>query len=175
MDDVEKTKNKFLTKKRTFIEANADNAEYKEATSVKANVFLFQKNNYSLQFINEYLEWCLDEKKLLDEELLSLPVLEEDPNYINSHNHDQSIISLLRVKYNLPGFRVVFQHGNHSKLKEYRKEGEWMMLQEYCNIFENSPYGQKMVWDKDGIGCTRPISHYLNIKKVTGKLKRKFL
>lgn len=173
MDAVENGSIRRFTKKRLFEITNTETLNYLDAQCVKANVYLFKKTAFSLAFAKEYLDWCLDRNKLLDEELLNLPLLEEDPIYIGKHNHDQGIISLLRVKYNLPGYRVLFQHGNHSKLLEFRIEGEWIMNEDYCNVFENSPYGQKMIWDKDGLGCERPISHYLSVNKLFGFIKRK--
>ena len=125
-----------------------------------------------MAFAKEYLEWCQNPLYLLDEELLDLPKLEEDKLYIGNHNHDQGIISILRVKHKLTGYRVLFQHGNHSKLPAYRVDGEWIMNDDYCNVFENSPYGQMMVWDKDGFGCKRPLIHWFNIQYLIAKIKR---
>lgn len=172
MDEIPYNSIKCYTKKRLFELTNTDLPVYLEASTVKANCYLFKKNDFSIQFIKEYLDLCSDERILIDEDLLNLPPCKEYSEYINSHNHDQSVISILRIKHNLPGYRVLFQHGNHSKIKEYRVEGEWMLNKEYCNIFNNSPYYQKMIWDKDGFGCKRPMSHYLNPFFVLAKVKR---
>ena len=173
MDAIPEGSVRRFTKRRLFELTSTYEQKYLNAQCVKANVYIFQKNSFSQSFINEYLDWCLDKNKLLDEDLLGLPLLEEDPIYIGKHNHDQGIISILRVKYNLPGYRVLFQHGNHSKLPQFRVKDEWIMNEDYGNVFENSPYGQIMVWDKQGIGCKRPLSHFFNPVKLWSLIRRK--
>lgn len=163
----------LLTKRRALDIMGVLNDEYLNAPCVVANVQIYQKNPTSLAFVKEYLEWCCNKDVLMDDKYLDLRPLVGEPEN-QRHCHDQSIISVLKKRDNIIGFRCPYQHGNHQKNKEFRVEGE-ELLHPYVEVsdFPNSQYPTILEYEKQGIGCKRPVSHYLSPTKILGLIRRK--
>lgn len=97
------------TKRDAFFYMNADAMGFQETRQFLASFIVIRKSAFSMQFMNEYLEYCCNPKILTDlENLCGLP------NYpgFTAHRHDQSVFSLLCKKYQLQGFRDPSQWGN---------------------------------------------------------------
>lgn len=162
-----------LTKRRALQLMGALSDAYLKAPSVVANVQIYQKNEKTLAFVKDYLDWCSVPEVLMNDEFLGLPPFDgEPPN--QRHLHDQSIISVLKERDGIIGFRCPYQHGNHQKPKDLRVEGE-ELLHPYVDEtdFPNSQYPTILRYEKQGIGCKRPISHYLNPRKMFSMVYRK--
>jgi hypothetical protein len=121
---------------------------------------IFQKNKDTVAFVEEWLQLCLDEKLITDNNFSGL---ENIANY-KDHRGDMPLLSVLRLKKGIEGFRNAAQWGNHLKMPAFRVEGEFLMDGKYWEneIYYNSPYGTILNYDKDGRGCKRPITHFLH-------------
>jgi hypothetical protein len=100
------------TKRDTFIALDADEKGYELSPQRLASFILLRKSTMSLQFCQDYLNYCTNEQALTD-----TTNIYGKPNYDNfeSHRHDQSIFSLLTKKYGLQAFRDPSQWGNNRK------------------------------------------------------------
>jgi hypothetical protein len=114
---------------------NCDSPKYSESNQRLASFSLWKKSNFTIDFINEFLDYAQDERLITD--------LENQcgyPNYpdFKEHRHDQSIFSLLSKKYDLNAYRDPSQWGNSSKifytnskyeqLIEHTRKRNWHML-----------------------------------------------
>lgn len=112
--------NNFWTKRDTFVLMNCDEEKYTNGLHRTASFFLCKKNNYSINFVKEWLQYAKDPRILTD-----LPNTQGLPNYpeFKDHRHDQSIMSLLSIKneaflldditqYNTKNDPYVFHHRN---------------------------------------------------------------
>ncbi|MCS6821304.1 MAG: hypothetical protein NZ551_05475 [Microscillaceae bacterium] len=164
----------MFTKRRCFDLMGADYNALLGKTCLSANVQIYQKNSLTVQFTNEYLYWCCQKEVLVDDDVLGLAPLPTVPFFVK-HTHDQSILSLLRYKYKIDGFRAPYQHGNHQKMPEFRVEGEELLEGRYKEeeVFYNSPYGQILLYDKGGVGIPRPKAEYLQPRKIWAYIRRK--
>ncbi len=159
-----------FTQRSTFVGMDMDTEVYYTHKGTEANFQIYQKNEKTLAFVEEWLSYCCKEHILKENPNFHLPNIEG----FKFHKHDMSILSLLRAKYNIEGFRAPYQFGNDNKMPVYRVEGEWLMSGKYKenDIFENSPYPTLLTWDKDGFGVKRPFSHWFNPIKLLGKIRR---
>ena len=134
-------KNKFWTKRDCFVLLNCDSKKYWNGIQADAAFSLFRKSNESIQFLNEWLTYSCDERILT-----SQPNVCGKKNFFGfkEHRWDQSVLSLLAIKYQLELFRVPTQFGNHYKAPEYRIEGEFnclnQVVQKQVNFYSPTPY-----------------------------------
>ena len=109
------------TKRDAFVLMGLDKPEYANAPNViHAGFQMYRKCSESLEFLSEYLTYCKDERIVTDmDNTMGLP------NYpqFKDHRHDQSVLSLLVAKYNLPSFRDLTQYGN-----PFIKPGEYPQI-----------------------------------------------
>ena len=162
-----------FTKRDTFHFMHMDNEECHQATGTQAYIQIYEKNNKTLAFVEEMLHFCQHENIITD-----APNISGNPNLPNFRDHkgDMPVLSLLRLKHSIEGFRNPSQWGNHSKLPEYRVDQEWLMKGHYLEqLFDNSPYGTIFHWDKECPNCKHPWAYYLNPHWVWAKVKRKTL
>jgi len=129
--------NSRWTKRDCFTLMNCDSPRFWSARHMDASFQVYKKNSISQKFIAEYLYWCTNPSILTDAPNISGK--EDLPDFI-AHREDQSVLSLLSVKYNLPGFRHPSQYGNHLKAIEYRKHGEPLLRPYSSQPYINSPY-----------------------------------
>ncbi len=135
---TELNKNKYWTKRDAFILMGLDAEHYWSAPQVNANLQLYKKNESALAFVKEWLHYCCNEQIITD--MLNKSGLNNFDNFI-AHIHDQAIISLLAEKYMIELFRCPSQFGNHFKSKEFRQEGEFLLLPYSDSPKLNSKYG----------------------------------
>ncbi|RCR67628.1 hypothetical protein [Larkinella punicea] len=133
-------KNSTWTKRDCFILMDADKEEYYDNYQCMSGFIVLQKRDWVIHLMTEWLEYARDYRNSTDSENeLGYPNLLD----FIEHRHDQSILSILYKKYNLPLFRDPTQYGNQYKLLEYRVEGEFLISNRYENqnlIKKNSPY-----------------------------------
>jgi len=113
---------KIWTKRDCFVLTNADEEKYWNAPMTNGAISLWEKNEANKLFLNEWLRYMRDPRVVTDDANLC-----GKPNFLEfkDHRHDQSVLSILRVKYNFELFRDPTQFGN-----DFKEE------------FTNSPYGQ---------------------------------
>lgn len=114
-------KNKAWTKRDAFILTNCDSEKYWNADMGNGAVSLWKKTEKNIQLLNEWLKYLRDPRISSDDINMC------GPNFLEfkDHRHDQSVLSILSVKYNLELFRDPTQYGNSE-----------------IDLFSNSPYQQ---------------------------------
>lgn len=99
--------NAHYTKRDCFVHMNCDNERYWYSMQCDAAFMIFRKTIFTIQFLQEWLEYCKMETILTDAPnvfgRMNLPGFIE-------HRHDQSIISLLAEKYNINLYRMPTHH-----------------------------------------------------------------
>ncbi len=112
---------KIWVKKDCFVLTSCDESKYWNAPMTNGAISLWVKNESNIEFLKEWQQYLRDPR-----------IVTDDPNMcginfpeFKDHRHDQSVLSLLAVKYNLELFRDPTQWGN-----------------EEMNLFTNSPYPQ---------------------------------
>jgi hypothetical protein len=113
---------KIWTKRDTFVLMKCDTPEYWNANMSNGAVSVWKKTDSNIELIKEWQKYLRDARIITDE-----PNMTGLPNFIEfkAHRHDQSVLSLLAVKYKFEMFRDPTQWGNYEK-----------------EIFTNSPYEQ---------------------------------
>ena len=130
---------KYWIKRDVFHFRNLDGAQYHHAPITIGGIQLYQKNEFSQEFLEKLLYWCTYNPSILTDEanICGKPNLE---GFIE-HRHDQSILSILRVKHGIEGYRIPTQYGDRHKIGTIRKTTDWLPEGKYSeNVFENSPY-----------------------------------
>jgi hypothetical protein len=140
--------NATWAKRDCFVLMNCDTKKYSQGLQVDAAFALFRKSEIAIQFLEEWQKYCLDERVVGD-----LPNTCGKKNYwgFQQHRWDQSVLSLLAIKYGIELHRVPTQFGNHYKSPEYRVPNEFNCVNQNqskqvnfysSKSFFNSPYLQ---------------------------------
>lgn len=87
--------NKDWTKIDCFNLMNCRGEKYTDGKQVDAAFQVYKKTEKTVKFVNEYLEFCQDENILTDAPNITGQNFE---SFID-HRHDQSVLSLLAIKY----------------------------------------------------------------------------
>jgi len=107
-------KNYMWTKYDCFERMGCTETEYINGIQIDGSYVLVQKNKFSIEFFNEYLKWCET-----DEIITDLPSkLPNHPEYVD-HRHDQSILSIMAIKYNIAIAREPSEWGNNYTSEEF--------------------------------------------------------
>lgn len=109
------------TKKDCFILMKADDQKYWNAQMSNGAVSVWCKNQFNIDLLDEWLKYARNPQIITD----SPSMFGVNDLNFTDHRHDQSILSILRVKYDLELFRDPTQYGNSEK-----------------DIFDNSNYNQ---------------------------------
>jgi len=161
-------RNGRYTKRDAFVLMDCDTPHYRNSTMTEAFFQIYQKNDHTIKFVNKYLEFCENPAIVTD----SANIMErENFNEFVTHKHDMSVLSLLRLMNDIPGFRNPSQWGNHQKMEAYRREGEFL-AKGYQDVLMNSPYDSIMGWREDTENLKRPWHHYIQAAKVMGAFRR---
>jgi hypothetical protein len=102
-------KNREWTKRDTFVLMDCDSEKYYNASQVDASYQLYKKTDRTIAFLEEYNHYCSNENIISD-----LPNITKEnlPEY-KDHRHDQSILSLMAVKYDIPLLPEPSEWGNY--------------------------------------------------------------
>lgn len=100
--------NSIWTKGDCFFIMRAE--EYKDLPQIMASFIAVTKNEFSLDFIQKWLEYCCWELVVTD----SPSIIQEDYDDFKDHRHDQSIFSLCGRKYGIDIHPDVTQWGVES-------------------------------------------------------------
>lgn len=123
---------KQWTKQETFVKMGCDKNGFEERNQIMASFLLLKKTKLSEIFIKDYLTTCCDEAAI-DPRQFDLTI--ENPKEYLQHRADQSILSILSMKYGLKPFRDPSQLGYRPW--EYIANKEVI----YCPAkYENSAY-----------------------------------
>lgn len=89
--------NKCWTKRDTFILMGCDKPEYWNVVQLEAGIISIKKTDFNIKLVNEWFNFCKNENILTD-----MPNIYGD-NFecFQDHRYDQSILTNLKVKYNL--------------------------------------------------------------------------
>jgi len=90
-----------------LMKCNTD--EYKNGIQVDGSYGVYIKTDFCMTFLDEYLSYCQDSRIVTDEPNTT----GENCSDFKDHRHDQSILSLLAIKYMLPIAREPSEWGNH--------------------------------------------------------------
>ena len=87
------------TKRDCFILMNCDDEKYHNQFQLEAGIVVVRKTKFNISLIKEWLKYCSDIYVVSD-----LPNKSGFPNYkgFREHRHDQSILTNLSIKYNIP-------------------------------------------------------------------------
>lgn len=99
---------------------NCNSRKYFYSPQVSAGFQVYMNNKRTRKFVKEWLYYCCI-PNLIDDTAIG----EEYASY-KEHRHDQSILTNVAIKHNIPLYRDPSQGGNHLKPKEFRKKGEWL-------------------------------------------------
>jgi hypothetical protein len=115
-------KAKMWTKRDCFVLCNADEKKFWDADMSNGAVSLWEYNDKNVEFLKEWQKYLRDNRIVTDD-----PNVCGRPNFpeFKDHRHDQSVLSILAVKYGFELFCDPTQFGN-----------------EVRNQFVNSPYEQ---------------------------------
>jgi hypothetical protein len=102
-------KNYISCKKDSFVLMDCDEDKYINGIHLNASYQIYLKNNNSLQFISEYLNYCQNINIITD---TPNQYGENYPGYYD-HRHDQSILSLLAIKKNITPLVDPSEWGNN--------------------------------------------------------------
>jgi hypothetical protein len=84
----------------TFVNMDCAEARYFEAPVMQVNVMAFEKNFQVTQFVDKWLENCMNYDVMIRNDLPNLP------GYVD-HRHEQSVWSILVEKYHIPYYHRV--------------------------------------------------------------------
>lgn len=108
-------------KKECLVKMGCDSKKYLEAPQVSAGFQIYVNNKETREFVKEWLMYCCA-KNMIDD---TPSRYKEYKEYVE-HRHDQSILTNLATKYNIPLYRDPSQGGNHLKPMCFRERGEWL-------------------------------------------------
>jgi hypothetical protein len=137
----ENFKNAAWTKRDCFVLMDCDSKKYSNGLQCDAAFSMYRKSAIAIQFLEEWLRYCCDERVVGD-----LPNSCGKKNYWGFQNHrwDQSVLSLLAIKYEIEFYRVPTQFGNHYKSPGYRIPNEFNCINQnkskQVNYYTAKPY-----------------------------------
>jgi hypothetical protein len=110
--------NKYYIKRDCFYYMNCDTKEFIDANHLTASFNLVRKTDFSIKFYREFLNFSKDYRILTDS-----PNECGFNNYdgFRDHRHDQSILSLLAIKYKISLVEDISQFGNTVREKGYKQ------------------------------------------------------
>lgn len=127
-----KHKERQYTKRDLFIEMNQDTPEYTDTDQLMASFIMIQKNEFTIQFMNEYLKYACNEHLITD-------TASRSTNYpeFKDHRHDQSIFSLLCKKHQITHLDDPTQWGQ--KHKQYPPGSQYIWHRRNNNHIKLEP------------------------------------
>jgi hypothetical protein len=117
-------KNNEYTKADCFNLMGCNSDEYVFGNQVDAAIQVYQKNEKTMRFLQEYLAFCEDERILTD----APNTTGSNKEGFRDHRHDQSVLSLLAIKYGVELDKCPTQHRNNGAGKNEAYEFPIMFL-----------------------------------------------
>jgi hypothetical protein len=117
MTDGSSAQNFISVKKDCFVLMNCDTDEYVYGNHLNASYQIYLKNEMSIKFVTEYLNYCEN-----------FDIISDSPNKYGSnypgyydHRHDQSILSILSIKYKIKPLVDPSEWGNKCGCRGYEQ------------------------------------------------------
>jgi len=108
-------KNFISCKKDAFVLMGCDTFKFINGVHLNASYQIYKKNDFTLKFVKEYLETCKNKYILTD---LPNKYGENYQGYYD-HRHDQSVLSLLAIKYDIQPLVDPSEWGNKCKCRNF--------------------------------------------------------
>jgi hypothetical protein len=115
--DGESAKNYVSCKRDCFVLMGCDEEKYIHGTHLNASYQIYQKNENTLRFIEEYLNFC-ENKQIITDEPNSFGL--NYPGYYD-HRHDQSVLSLIAIKNNITPLVDPSEWGNKCNCRVFNQ------------------------------------------------------
>lgn len=117
MMDGSSAQNFISIKKDCFVLMGCDTDEYIYGKHLNASYQIYMKNELSIKFVEEYLNYCKNF------EMISDSPNKYGSNYpgYHAHRHDQSILSILAIKYNITPLVDPSEWGNKCQCRGYNQ------------------------------------------------------
>lgn len=111
--------NKKYTKRDCFVYMDCDNEYYWNGIQLENGFIALKKTDFNILLLQEWLKFCEDERCLTD-----IPNQSGKENFAEfvDHRHDQSILSLLQLKYGIPTDEYARQFINFNTLFHVKGE-----------------------------------------------------
>jgi hypothetical protein len=151
---------KYFCQKATFEIMGLDYAIYADRNISITGIIALEKNDAVIKFVAEWLQICRNPKCLMEN------FQNEDPDF-RRILPEMSILSLLKEKYSIQGFKIPYKQigaitGEEKRREEKRREEKsGADIADYPTIF---------AWDKQGFGSKRPLMQKINPKFIFYKL-----
>ncbi len=131
--------NKWWTKRDCFYYMSCDEEKYWNSIQLEDGFIALRKNDFNIELVKEWLEYCCDERIVTDiPNTCGLENLED----FKDHRHDQSILTNLKIKYNLPS-----ENSSLSVNYGVRKYIDWNI---FCHV-KGEQYGNgSYSWGENG-------------------------
>jgi hypothetical protein len=107
--------NKRWTKRDCFVLMGCDQEAYWDHCQIQASFSVWQKNEFSLSFVERWLSYCTDARILLD--MPNTCALSNFADFIE-HRHDQSVLTLCALK---EGIRALGDPLSHTPFCDHDK------------------------------------------------------
>jgi hypothetical protein len=107
-----------FTKRDCFFYMGCDEKEYVEGNHLTASFQLVRKTDFTLNFYNEHLKYSTDYRISTDRP--NECGYENYEGFID-HRHDQSILSLLAIKYKVNLMEDISQYGNNYRESQFKQ------------------------------------------------------
>lgn len=109
-------KNNLFTRSDCFKLMGLVDKKYTHGNQVDASYICFRKTEFSVKFFNLFQECCENYNIISDAPSTIQPFIVDK---FRDHRHDQSILSLLSIHYNIPIFHEPSQWGNNTRPVDY--------------------------------------------------------
>jgi hypothetical protein len=164
---------RMMTKRDVFTYLELDMPAVTDSKQRISTFFLVKKTKRTILFFNEYLQLALEVPFLFTDEENKLGK-ENYADFID-HRHNQSVLSVLSKKYNIPAFRDPSQWGNGTGLVKVLKNiiKRIMHKDEYPTVFISHR-------SKSVTFITKIKTYYKNLfprsfNSVRSKIKNRFM
>lgn len=137
--------NRRWTKRECFVAMGCDSAYFWDHPQIQATFSFWQKREPVLQFVAEWLRWCLIPQALTDERVC--PDILDFPDF-RDHRHDQSILTNLALMRGVRCFGDPQATHRGTKLIDSltdRIEGKWLSL--VCRDYYRRALGKFDYWN----------------------------
>lgn len=131
--------NNLWVKRDCFVLMDCDSEKYWNGQHIEAAFQCYRVTKDSIDFVKEWFNFARNKYILTD---LPNTTGKDNLNGFIEHRWDQSVLSLLVIKYNLEIFRNPTQFGNHYKHPICRVNGEFKNINHFerADFYSNLPY-----------------------------------
>jgi len=116
------------TKRDCFILMGCDDEKYHNQYQLEAGIVGFRNTKFNIKLIEEWIRYCSDINIITD-----LPNNSGLPNYKGfiDHRHDQSILTNLKIKYDLPVCQLSNKHISYNSGQKYKRIHRYALIMLY--------------------------------------------